>query len=123
MLEATSSRYARRRNSHVRIHIYALFKGFMDRVAALAALLLLLPLLLLVALLVRWRLGSPVFRQQRPGYRCRPFWLLKFRTMTNTRVAGGPLLLMLSGSPLSVACCVSPRLMSFLRCSISCVAR
>jgi sugar transferase EpsL len=46
-----------------------------------------------IALLVRWRLGSPVlFRQQRPGYLGRPFWLLKFRTMTNGRDATGALL-------------------------------
>ena len=46
-----------------------------------------------MALLVRWRLGSPVlFRQQRPGYRGKAFWLLKFRTMTNARDASGALL-------------------------------
>ena len=73
--------------------IYRHFKGLADRVAALLALLLLSPLLLVVALLVRWRLGSPVlFRQQRPGYRGRPFWLLKLRTMTNARDASGILL-------------------------------
>ena len=72
---------------------YSLVKGFLDRFAALLALLLLSPLLLLVSLLVRSRLGSPVlFRQQRPGYRGRPFWLLKFRTMTNGRDASGALL-------------------------------
>lgn len=68
-------------------------KALADRSAALLALLLLAPLLLLVALLVRWRLGEPVlFRQQRPGYRERPFWLLKFRTMTDRRDASGHLL-------------------------------
>ena len=50
-------------------------------------------MLLLVALLVRLRLGSPVlFRQKRPGYRGKAFWLLKFRTMTNARDANGALL-------------------------------
>ena len=72
---------------------YHHFKALADRVAALLALLLLFPLLLLVALLVRWRLGYPVlFRQQRPGYRGRPFWLLKFRTMSNARDGSGALL-------------------------------
>jgi len=33
-----------------------------------------------------------LFCQQRPGYRGRPFWLLKFRTMTNARDASGVLL-------------------------------
>jgi len=46
--------------------------------------LILSPVILLVALLVRIRLGSPVlFRQQRPGLYGRPFTLLKFRTMTD----------------------------------------
>ena len=64
-----------------------------DRAAALLALLLLTPLLLVVAVFVRWRLGSPVlFSQQRPGYHGRPFRLLKFRTMTNARDTSGALL-------------------------------
>ncbi len=51
---------------------------------AVAALLLaaLAPLMLVVALLIRWRMGSPVlFRQARPGLGGRPFVLYKFRTM------------------------------------------
>ena len=72
---------------------YRYFKAVADRFAALLALLLLLPLLVVVTLLVRWRLGTPVlFRQHRPGYRAQPFWLLKFRTMTNARDASGALL-------------------------------
>jgi lipopolysaccharide/colanic/teichoic acid biosynthesis glycosyltransferase len=43
---------------------------------------LLAPVLLVLALLVRWRLGKPVlFRQTRPGKDARPFVMLKFRTM------------------------------------------
>ena len=72
---------------------YRHFKALADRLAALLALLLLSPLLVVVAWLVRRRLGSPVFfRQQRPGYQGKPFWLLKFRTMTNARDASGALL-------------------------------
>ena len=72
---------------------YHHLKDLADRAAALLALLLLAPLLVGVALLVRWRLGAPVlFRQRRPGYRERPFWLLKFRTMTNARDGSGALL-------------------------------
>jgi len=72
---------------------YPLIKDVADRSAAVLALLLLSPLLLFVALLLLWCLGSPVlFRQQRPGYRGRPFGLLKFRTMTNARDARGNLL-------------------------------
>jgi len=72
---------------------YLIFKSLIDRFVALVALLFFLPLFLLVALLVRWRLGSPVlFRQERPGYLGKPFWLLKFRTMTNARDSSGALL-------------------------------
>jgi lipopolysaccharide/colanic/teichoic acid biosynthesis glycosyltransferase len=42
----------------------------------------LLPMIVTVAVLIRWRLGSPVlFRQQRSGLRGREFTILKFRTM------------------------------------------
>ena len=93
VLEATASRYARRRHSFVRKQIYVILKGFADRVAAVVALLLLSPILVVVALLVHWRLGSPIlFRQQRPGYRGKAFWLLKFRTMSDARDARGVLL-------------------------------
>ena len=72
---------------------YRNFKHLADRFAALLALLLISPILMVIALLVRWRLGSPVlFQQQRPGYRGKPFWLLKFRTMSNVRDASGVLL-------------------------------
>ncbi|GAB2457588.1 sugar transferase [Comamonas humi] len=61
-------------------------------VSALALLALAIPLLVLAAL-VRRRLGSPVlFRQQRPGLRGRPFEMAKFRTMTDARGADGQLL-------------------------------
>ncbi len=54
----------------------------MDFLAALAAIILLSPLMLIVAVLVYLRLGSPViFRQQRPGLHARPFTMYKFRTM------------------------------------------
>lgn len=70
--------------------LYRAFKSSADRGAALLALILLSPVLLAVALLVRWRLGSPVvFKQRRPGLRGRPFWLLKFRSMTDARDASG----------------------------------
>ncbi|MGE8319958.1 MAG: sugar transferase [Comamonas sp.] len=61
-------------------------------VSALALLVLAIPLLVLAAL-VRRRLGSPVlFRQRRPGLRGRPFEMAKFRTMTDARGADGQLL-------------------------------
>jgi lipopolysaccharide/colanic/teichoic acid biosynthesis glycosyltransferase len=65
----------------------------LDLFVAGLGLLLLSPLLALLAILVRLRLGTPVlFRQQRPGYRERPFHLYKFRTMTEARDAAGRLL-------------------------------
>ncbi len=51
------------------------------------------PLLLVVAILVRLKLGSPVlFIQERPGLRARPFRMVKFRTMTDERGPDGELL-------------------------------
>lgn len=68
-------------------------KRLFDLVVALCALLLLWPLLLLLALLVRIRIGAPVlFRQQRPGLHGRPFVIYKFRTMTDARGVDGELL-------------------------------
>ena len=63
-------------------------KRLFDMIFAVTALVLLSPLLLLVALLVRLKLGSPVlFRQVRPGLHAAPFTVLKFRTMLD---AAGP---------------------------------
>lgn len=68
-------------------------KRLMDVSASLVALILLSPLILLVALVVRIKLGSPVlFRQRRAGYRGQPFEILKFRTMTDERNEKGELL-------------------------------
>jgi lipopolysaccharide/colanic/teichoic acid biosynthesis glycosyltransferase len=51
------------------------------------------PLLLVVAILVRLKLGSPVlFVQERPGFLGRPFRMVKFRTMTDERGPDGELL-------------------------------
>ena len=75
------------------INLYPDIKDIADRITAFIALVLLSPLLVAVALLVRWQLRAPVhFRQQRPGYRGKPFGLLKFRTMTNQRDSNGELL-------------------------------
>jgi sugar transferase EpsL len=61
-------------------------------VAALLLLAACLPILV-VALLVRFKLGAPVvFRQQRPGLHGAPFYVYKFRTMTDERDSLGKLL-------------------------------
>lgn len=68
-------------------------KRALDLVLGIPASLLLAPVALVVALLVRLKLGAPVlFRQQRPGLHGRPFTIYKFRTMTDERDARGNLL-------------------------------
>ena len=67
-------------------------RGF-DIVISLVLLILLLPVFLLIALLVRFTMGRPVlFRQMRPGLHGKPFVMLKFRTMTEDRDEEGRLL-------------------------------
>jgi lipopolysaccharide/colanic/teichoic acid biosynthesis glycosyltransferase len=69
------------------------FKRIFDILAALFGLVLLSPLLLMIALLVRIFHGAPVlFGQTRPGYRGTLFRIYKFRTMTDARAADGSLL-------------------------------
>lgn len=68
-------------------------KPICERVLALGGLLVLSPLLVILFVLVRQKLGSPVFfRQQRPGLYGKPFTLVKLRTMTDARDAQGSLL-------------------------------
>lgn len=67
-------------------------RGF-DIVVAGSALVFLLPLIIVLAILVRIKIGSPIFfQQERPGLNGQPFMLYKFRTMTNERDAEGNLL-------------------------------
>ncbi|WP_281274245.1 sugar transferase [Lysinibacillus antri] len=64
-----------------------------DFFLALVALIMFIPLLLIVSLLVRIKLGSPViFKQKRPGLNEKIFTLYKFRTMTDERDENGNLL-------------------------------
>jgi len=68
-------------------------KRLMDLFVAGAALLVLSPLMILLAILVRMLLGGPVlFRQQRPGLGGKPFTILKFRSMSSACDADGRLL-------------------------------
>jgi sugar transferase EpsL len=68
-------------------------KRAFDLACTVPGVILLAPFLAALAILVRLRLGSPVlFKQVRPGFRGEPFTLLKFRTMTGARDAGGQLL-------------------------------
>ena len=68
-------------------------KRLFDLVLTIPAVLVFLPVMALVALLVRFGIGSPVlFRQMRPGLGGRPFELIKFRTMSQRCGADGQLL-------------------------------
>ena len=68
-------------------------KRLLDIVISLAVLVILSPVLLVVAALVRVKLGSPVlFCQKRPGRGEKIFRLYKFRTMTDERDEQGNLL-------------------------------
>lgn len=66
------------------------FKRLLDLGVAATLLVLLAPLMLLVACLVRWNLGSPaLFRQPRAGLGGRIFTLYKFRSMRDARDGQG----------------------------------
>ncbi len=70
-----------------------MLKRLFDLLTALFMLAMLSPLILLVALVARFALGSPVpFKQQRPGLHGKPFYFYKFRTMTDDRDNAGNLL-------------------------------
>ena len=64
----------------------------MDFILSLCAIIVLAPVLLVIAILVRVKLGSPVlFKQKRPGLNEKIFTLYKFRTMTDERDENGEL--------------------------------
>lgn len=69
------------------------FKRPLDFILALFGLIILSPVMLVIAILVRINLGSPViFKQQRPGLNEKIFTMYKFRTMTDERDEYGNLL-------------------------------
>lgn len=68
-------------------------KRIFDFFFALIALIILSPVLIVTAILVRVFIGAPIlFTQQRPGYKGRPFNIYKFRSMTNRIARDGSLL-------------------------------
>ena len=70
------------------------FKRPQDFLCALLAIIVLSPIMIVTAILVRIKLGSPVlFTQERPGKDGKLFKLYKFRTMTDDRDSEGNLLL------------------------------
>lgn len=68
-------------------------KRFLDLILSLMALIVLIPLMIIIGILVRINLGSPIiFKQKRPGKNEKIFTLYKFRTMTDKRDIDGNLL-------------------------------
>lgn len=68
-------------------------KRWIDFVLSFLAIILLSPIMLLLAILVRFKLGSPIiFKQKRPGYKEEIFEIYKFRSMTDKRDTEGNLL-------------------------------
>jgi sugar transferase EpsL len=64
-----------------------------DLVVSFLLLIMLSPLILIIAGIVKRKLGSPVFfKQMRPGLYGKPFYFYKFRTMTNETDSSGRLL-------------------------------
>lgn len=74
--------------------IYELiFKRILDIILAIIALIILSPIYIVLALLIRIKLGSPIiFKQIRPGKNEKMFSMYKFRTMSNHKDAFGNLL-------------------------------
>lgn len=71
----------------------SVFKRFIDLVLSVIALVALFPVLLIISILVRVKLGTPVFFvQNRPGRDEKIFRLYKFRTMSNQTDENGQLL-------------------------------
>ena len=69
------------------------FKRILDFILSLIAIIILSPVFLIIAILVRIKLGSPIiFKQERPGKDEKIFTLYKFRTMTDEKDENGNLL-------------------------------
>lgn len=69
------------------------FKRFFDIIISLLGLIILSPIILIVAILVRIKLGSPIiFKQERPGKNEEIFKLYKFRSMKELKDENGELL-------------------------------
>jgi lipopolysaccharide/colanic/teichoic acid biosynthesis glycosyltransferase len=70
-----------------------IIKRMLDLIITIPGLIVISPVLVVVAFLIRINLGKPViFRQKRPGYKNRLFTMYKFRSMTDTRDDDGRLL-------------------------------
>lgn len=71
-----------------------MYKFFLKRLLDITisgiALIILAPIILIIAILIRIKLGSPViFKQERPGYKGKIFTMFKFRTMLDPQTRDG----------------------------------
>lgn len=83
-------RFSRRPRRINLLHFQRFLKRAIDLLVAAAALTVGAPLFGCIALLIRWKMGSPIlFRQRRPGHHARPFTLWKFRTMNDAYDGNG----------------------------------
>ena len=72
---------------------YIKFKYGIDRLVAFFLIIFLFPILFLISVLIKLKLGSPIFfTQERPGFKEKKFLLIKFRSMTNRKDKYGKLL-------------------------------
>ncbi len=73
--------------------MYPFVKRFIDVVGAVVGLIVLFPFLVITAIAIWVRMGTPIiFKQMRPGLNGKPFYMYKFRTMTNEKDEQGCLL-------------------------------
>jgi lipopolysaccharide/colanic/teichoic acid biosynthesis glycosyltransferase len=72
---------------------YEMIKRLFDLISSFVGLLFLLPVIVLIVLLVRLKIGSPIFfKQRRPGLNGEIFNIVKLRTMNNDRDKNGNLM-------------------------------
>lgn len=68
-------------------------KRLLDCILSIIAVIVMSPIMIIISILVRFKLGSPVlFTQNRPGKNGKVFKMYKFRTMTNEKDKNGELL-------------------------------
>ncbi len=81
-------------NTDIKFGIYKrVFKRPLDFILSIFAIIILSPIFLIITILVRIKLGSPIiFKQKRPGLNEKIFTMYKFRTMTDKKDEKGNLL-------------------------------
>lgn len=85
--------YSGKKSRHKQTIYEKYFKRLIDILCSIAAIILFWWLYVIIAILVKIKLGSPIiFKQQRPGLNEEIFYLYKFRTMTDERASDGKLM-------------------------------